>query len=166
MQSMPWAGRLREEDVRPGRAEARSSALSSSRFVPLFHGNKSGEAPGSSSAFCGWKRPELEGGSPSCPADVSAPPSPRFSSLAPSQVAVLSKFASPTPTHPARAPQLAEFKALLSFHPLRSPPPALDYSIRDYASASSLLAKWGLCQGQHKFQPVSLITVRPAHWKL
>lgn len=93
----------------------------------------------------GGEAGELEGGSPSRPADASAPPSPRFSSLAPSQVAVLSKFASPTPTHPARAPQLAEFKALLRFHPLRSPPPALDYSIRDYAFASSLLAKWGLC---------------------
>ena len=71
-----------------------------------------------------------------------------------------------TPTHPVGAPQLSQFKALLRFHPLCSLPPALDYSIRDYAFASYLQANWGLCQGQHKFQPVSLITVRPTHWKL
>lgn len=69
------------------------------------------------------------------------------------------------PTHPAGVLRLSEFKALL-LPPPCSLPPVLDYSIRDYAFASSLVANWGLCQGQHEFQPVSLITVRPAHWKL
>lgn len=91
---------------------------------------------------------------------------PRFRLLIPSAATVLSAFECSTPTHPVGALWLSQFKALLRFHPLCSLPPALDYSIRDYAFASYLQANWGFCQGQHKFQPVSLITVRPTHWKL
>lgn len=65
-----------------------------------------------------------------------------------------------------RIPSEHRVQSAAAVLPLRSLPPALDYSIRDYAFASYLQANWGLCQGQHKFQPVSLITARPAHWKL
>lgn len=70
-----------------------------------------------------------------------------------------------SPTHPPEQRRLPRCTA----RPRPPPPlpsPAPHYSIRDYASASYLQANWGLCQGQHKFQPVSLITARPTHWKL